>query len=101
ILVLGGLLLKSREQPAFTTLSGGIEKSDGALLTVIFQPDTTEQQMRHALQDVGGTVVSGPSTLGTYIVKLRTAPKDAAATDNAINKLRAQPGVVRFVERQP
>ena len=103
ILVLGGLLVFSRPQDtSFTTLSGGAASvGGGARLTLIFEPTATEAIMRMALLDLGGTVVSGPSALGVYVIELPSPPTDAAAVDAAIEKLRRNAAVVRFVERQP
>jgi anti-sigma factor RsiW len=85
----------------FVTLSGGGTGQGGARLTVMFQPNVTEPQFRQALLDAGAVLVSGPSALGVYVIELPMGDADPAQVDAAIARLRGQPAVFRFVERQP
>lgn len=87
---------------SFTTLSGPqTPATNGARLTVMFQPGITEEALRRALLDVGGTVVAGPSQLGVYVVQIPAEPGNDAAVDAAISRLRDNKDVIRFVEREP
>lgn len=102
ILVVGGLWLFSGSSDSeFTTLSGGGGASDGARLTVIFRPGTTEETMRRALLDLDVSIVSGPSALGVYVIALPVEETETEAVDAAIEAFRSNSSVVDFVERQP
>jgi hypothetical protein len=87
-------------EPPFTTLSGPPGSTEGVRLTIMFQPSVTEGAMRQALLEIEGTVVSGPSALGVYIVQI-PARDDDRAIQAVIDKLRNNASVVRFVEREP
>jgi hypothetical protein len=101
ILVLGGGLLVSRSpEPSYATLSGGDETAGGVRLTVIFQPTATAEAIRQTLGAVGGTLVSGPSATGVYVVAV-AVPDDATRVDAIIDTLRRRPAVIQFAERQP
>ena len=102
ILLLGaGLVLSRLQGPTFTTLSGGNSTSDAPRLTVVFEATATEQGIRQALGQVGGTLVSGPSAAGVYVVALPKAGDDARVVDAAIAALRENRSVIRFVELEP
>lgn len=102
ILVLGTMLVLSRpQQPAFTTLSGGNGAPSAPRLTVVFEAAATEASIRQALHQVGGTLVSGPSAAGVYVVALPKAGDDARAVDAAIAALRENRSVIQFVELEP
>ncbi len=102
ILALGAMLVLSRLQgPAFSTLSGGNTTSTAPRLTVVFEATATEQAIRQALGQVGGTIVSGPSAAGVYIVAVPKAGDDVRAVDAAIAALRENRSVIRFVELEP
>jgi predicted anti-sigma-YlaC factor YlaD len=102
ILVLGTVLVLSRlQQPEFTTLSGGNGASNAPRLTVVFESSATEEAIRQALQQVGGTLVSGPSAAGVYVVALPKAGDDERAVDAAIAALRENRSVITFVELEP
>jgi len=103
ILVLGGLLLMRAPEPEFVTLSGGGATGavEGTRLTVMFVPDATEAGIRTLLTDIEGTLVSGPSAAGVYVVSVPVEAEDAAAVDAVVEELRAASDVVRFAEREP
>jgi hypothetical protein len=102
ILVLGGLLLVSRRQePSYTTLSGGEGAAGGARLTVTFLPTATADAVRRTLREVGGSIVSGPSAASVYVVELPLASGNEAGIEAVIQKLRRDAAVISFVERQP
>ena len=102
ILLVGSLWLFSGPPDArFTTLSGPGGISNGARLTVIFRPGTTEEAMRQTLLDLNVNIVSGPSALGVYVVALPVDESEAAEVDAAIEAFRANSSVIDFVERQP
>jgi hypothetical protein len=94
------LAVPSGTSPAYTTLSGSESATDGARLTVSFAPDTTVEQMGQILRGISGTIVSGPSANGIYVVALPIKPENNAGIQAVIEKLRGDK-VIRFVERQP
>ena len=56
---------------------------------VVFRADATNQQMRDALQEVGASIVGGPTVTDAYLLRLTTVSPDV------LDRLRARPGVVR------
>ena len=88
------------ERP-FTTLSGSSGAAAGVRLTVIFEPTITEDVMRRTLLEIKGSVVSGPSALGVYVVQLSGQKDDDREVQAVIDKLRSNTSVIRFVEREP
>jgi hypothetical protein len=97
----GMLVVARQERRAYETLSDHGGDTGGTRLTVAFHPNATEETIRQTVLDVHGTIVSGPSAIGIYVLKLPTPEKDDTATNAAIERLRSRSGVVRFVERQP
>lgn len=69
--------------------------ADEAALIVAFQPDTTEAALRDVLLDAGVEIVSGPSALGLYGLRLL----DGVTLDAAEAALRAAPDIVESVSR--
>jgi len=67
-------------------------------LDVVFRPDATSERIHAALRAIGGEIVSGPTQLGVYRVRLApTADASAAA-----QVLRAEgQGVATFAELAP
>jgi anti-sigma factor RsiW len=67
----------------------------GAALQVVFRQDASANEIRAQLREIGASVVSGPTQLGVY--RLRLAPgTDASA---AIDRLRGKGhGVASFAE---
>jgi predicted anti-sigma-YlaC factor YlaD len=93
------VLVGPRQQ--FTTLSGSGGGATGARLTVMFQPDVTEDAMRQTLLEIEGSIVSGPSALGVYVIQLPTQADNDRAVQAVIDRLRSSTSVIRFVEREP
>jgi anti-sigma factor RsiW len=101
ILALGGVLLLRLPGGQGATLSGGSQAGSGTRLTVVFQPQVTEQQLRETLLAVSAVVVGGPSALGVYVIEVPVAEPNAPAVEDALSRLRARSDVVRFAEREP
>ena len=87
--------------PPYTVLSGDEPSNSGGVrLTVSFAPDTTVDQVRQILGDIGGNIIGGPSANGICIVQLPTSASkdsDVQVTIDELHKNKA----VRFVERLP
>ena len=79
------------EEPVFVTASAENEAAFG--LTVIFQPDTTANDLTEVLKAVDGEIIAGPSALGLYTVAFETE----ASRDSALESLAAQPDVIESV----
>ena len=79
------------EEPVFVTASAENETAFG--LTVIFQPNTTADDLTQALKAVDGEIIAGPSALGLYTVAFETE----ASRDSALAALAAQPDVIESV----
>ena len=86
-----------RVAPTYETAAASAPSVDagGPRLEVVFREDASADQIRARLREVGATVVSGPTQLGVY--RLRLAPgADVSAT---IKRLRGEGrGVATFAE---
>ena len=82
---------RTPEEPVFVTASAENEAAFG--LTVIFQPNTTANDLTEVLKAVDGEIIAGPSALGLYTVAFETE----ASRDSALEALAAQPDVIESV----
>ena len=82
--------------PTFVTLSEPSPSSprNGAELRLIFEPGTSELEMRQLLLEQGAVIQAGPSRMGAYSVR----PTGERAFDELIQDLRRHP-IVAFVEK--
>jgi hypothetical protein len=67
---------------------------EGVRINVIFDKGSTEQEIRRVLNEVGATIVEGPSFEGLYIIKV----KDDQDVDQTIEELKKS-NVVQFAEK--
>ncbi|MQA18018.1 zf-HC2 domain-containing protein [Rugamonas rivuli] len=87
IIGLGALLLRPDSDPApYRVLGSAV--SNGGNLVVVFQPNTSERDLRRVLQAQGARVVDGPTVTDAYLL---TVP--AANRDRAVQAMRADPAV--------
>jgi hypothetical protein len=84
--------------------SPGTASADGALLRVVFNPETSAAQVQTLLRSVGAQVVAGPTEAGVYTLRLERKP-DESAVAQALSQVRADGSVVFAehvsVERKP
>jgi anti-sigma factor RsiW len=79
VLVGAGLLMSlERPQPAQYHALGSTPAPATADVIVMFQPSTTEQQMRSALQDSGASLVGGPTVADAYLLHVDQGQRPAA-----------------------
>jgi len=87
IIGLGALLLRPDTDPApYRVLGSAV--SSGANLVVIFQPNTSERELRHILQAQGARVVDGPTVTDAYLLHVPPATRE-----RALAALHAEPAV--------
>ncbi len=105
ILLLVGLtavLIEQRGeiQTLYQTLSGpSAAQPAQARLTVAFQEQATEAEIRDLLQRVKGTIVEGPSALGLYTIAVAGHEDPERRLEMALQELQRQSRVVKFAER--
>lgn len=93
--VIGVLLLqKPADQEALSGSPGLIAPANTVLLTVAFNPQSREQDIRQTLLNAKATILSGPSALGLYVLAV---PENQLA--QAMSQLQAAKGVVESVQR--
>ena len=97
--VIGALLLTSPAEQALLSAeppaaAPNTAAANQVLLTVAFNPQTTELAMRQLLAANGAQILSGPSALGLYTVVVPSTNADAA-----VIQLRAAKGVVESVQQ--
>jgi hypothetical protein len=91
IIGLGTLLLRPDADPAaYRTLGAGAAAMGN--LVVVFQPNTSERELRRILQAQNARVVDGPTVTDAYLLNV-----PAAGRDQALHALRAE-SAVKLVE---
>jgi hypothetical protein len=82
---LGGLLLATSSVPSYETVEeiavgeGVAGPAAGAMLDVVFRADVRAEQVHAALRAIGAQIVSGPTQIGVYQVRLAEGADVAAA----------------------
>ncbi|MES2941910.1 MAG: hypothetical protein V4772_03460 [Pseudomonadota bacterium] len=93
--VIGVLLLqKPADQEALSGPPGLVTPANAALLTVAFNPQSREQDIRQTLLNAKATIVSGPSALGLYVLSV-----SADQLAQSMSQLQAAKGIVESVQR--
>jgi anti-sigma factor RsiW len=94
----GGLLFRPGGAKLYETLSSPerVALAGHARLHIVFAEETTERELRAALQDMNAAIVGGPSPTGVYTVELPFAASDRGQLDQAIDRAKANPKI-RFV----
>lgn len=83
---------------AYRTLSGPtVIEEKGPRLVILFQEGVLEKIMRGVILEIDGSIVSGPSSIGLYIVELRSKI-DPEELHHALSLLQQKKDVIRFVE---
>ncbi|MEX0582396.1 MAG: hypothetical protein WD185_01890 [Sneathiella sp.] len=72
--------------------SGSITIPTGNIISVTFQPDATEENIRNLLLSVGASIVAGPSALGVYKLSV---PRDV---DAVVTKLLLRRNLVETAQ---
>jgi hypothetical protein len=67
---------------------------EGIKINVIFDKGSTEQEIRKVLNEVGATIVEGPSSEGLYIIKV----KEDQDVEQTLKELK-KTNVVQFAEK--
>lgn len=73
--------------PAYHALGNGAAPSGGNLV-VMFEPATTERELRHILQRYGARLVDGPTVTDAYLLRVPDAERQ-----RALEALRHDPAV--------
>ena len=89
------------QEPVYHTAGAAVEVASaqpGLALDVVFRPDATAERIQSALRAIGGEVVSGPTQLGVYHVRLSPSADASAAAQVLRGEGR---GVASFAEPAP
>lgn len=70
-----------------------------ARLTVAFQEQATEAEIRDLLQRMKGTIIEGPSALGLYTIAVSGEEDPEQRIERALQNLQRHPRIVKFAER--
>jgi anti-sigma factor RsiW len=95
IVVLGGVVIVGDDSPAvYRTLSSSSEgAATTASLVVVFDPATTEADLRRMLRDIGARLIDGPTRTNAYVLEVPETRRE-----QAVRVLRNERAVV-LVER--
>ena len=88
VVVVQGLMIEGVFAPApgDITILSGPAASDGAQLSVAFQPQASDVAVRAVLADIQGEIVGGPSALGLYRIRVKM---DVAEARTRLEKAQA------------
>lgn len=91
IVALGAWLLPSPDSPAlYRTLAASNSKAPTTgNLVVVFEPSTTEADLRRILRDAGARIVDGPTAANAYVLDV-----PAQRQDQALQALRSERAAV-------
>jgi hypothetical protein len=91
IVVLGAWLLLPGDSPALYRTLGAQDAKAAAAgnLVVVFDPATTEADLRRMLRDSGARIVDGPTQSNAYVLDV-----PAARQEQAVKSLRAERAAV-------
>lgn len=100
IVLQAGLLVRSGLEPSPATDATPRGLSTHATrLRVVFNPQSSQAQMRELLGSIGGQVIAGPNAEGTFVIELRDT--DPVTVADALRAARAHPDVLQSVEIAP
>ncbi len=87
----------------FTVLTGpgGGAEGKGVEISVQFQPQISEEQLRSAIRSWKARITDGPSALGLYTLFVTVPPDDDEAVAQVLETLRSKADVIAFAERKP
>ena len=94
--VIGNLLRD--EGPAYETASGPTEMVQaGSRLLMAFSDDATAAQITQLLEDIDGTIVSGPKAGGLFEVRVSEEELSDSELESMVNRLRQRNNLIRYV----
>jgi hypothetical protein len=103
VLALGTVAVYQYEHPQieYRTSAGPSGPGTGAKISVTFDENASEREIRQVIEEIHGTIVEGPTAQGSYTVQLPIPPEQTAEMEKDLQALRQHPRVVRFaVEKQ-
>ncbi len=95
ITIQGVLLFNYSRQEGYSLAGHDLQ---GAIVQIKFNPDSTEKDIRTALQEVSGVIVTGPSAMGVYRIRLADS-KDDPVLQQRIEQLRANQDVIDYIQQ--
>lgn len=96
LIIAQSALLVTAPDKLLQLAGGSIETYSGPVLTVAFEADATEGEIRKLLTDFGLEIVGGPSALGLYQVSVYSED----ATDAALIYLNTAAGIIESAQRE-
>ncbi len=98
VLVLGTVTVYQYKHPQieYRTSTGISGPGTGVRISVIFNENASEREIRQAIEEVRGTIVEGPTAQGFYTVQLPIRPEQTAEMEKDLQTLLQHQRVVRF-----
>jgi hypothetical protein len=90
-------LLRPAPETRFETAS---DPGQGVRVVIGFAEGVSEADLRRTVREVQGTIVSGPSALGLYVVEVPLRPEKTDEIEALLVALRGRRGVVSSAERK-
>ena len=89
LVLVGFVTLREAPDTQIYRAQGSAPADAAGNLLVLFQPDSSEREMRAALMRAGARVVDGPTASGAYVLKVADANRPGA-----LEQLRAAEAVL-------
>jgi putative zinc finger protein len=97
VVLAGALVLLTAAPPpsVYETLSRETDTAagNGMKLRLVFADDMTEKELRGLLEQIGGNIVQGPSSVGAYTIRLASAAPATERVKQILDTCRADPKV--------
>ena len=93
--VIGGMVGSRPTSPGIETASGGVEA--GTRVLVRFAPGVTADKLAASLRRLRVEIVRGPKPGGVFEVRLSPQKLNAAERKAALERLKAEPGLIAVV----
>jgi anti-sigma factor RsiW len=100
VVIQAGIMLNQETQETALYTPSGAVTSDGVVLQLQFTGQATAMQIQQALQAVDASIISGPSAIGLYRVKLNVPMNDTQQIQQAIDTLKSQQDVMAYVAQE-
>jgi hypothetical protein len=97
VLVVGSVAIYQYKHPQiiYQTESGPTGAHDNkATISVIFNENASERDIRQTLDGIGGTIVAGPSAQSRYTIALKVPQESTAEIERILDKLRQNQRVI-------
>jgi anti-sigma factor RsiW len=100
VVIQAGIMLNPGTQETALYTPSGAVSADGVVLQLQFTGQATAAQIQQALQAADASIISGPSAIGLYRVKLNVPADNAERIQQIVDSLKSQENIMAYVARE-